>query len=493
MNAFQDLIAIALLGSARANRPVQLPAPFGEILEPSSSPENVLLRSASVMGLAARAGYVPIRSTDPLADPAPEEQCRQIKAPETIALLSELVEEEHPLLLEEIFRALNGKSFCLPPRMLPRVLAICRSQPVLHQPLQQVLGQRGRWLAQQNSQWSYAIGAQQFSDNTESWEEGTLQDRVSFLRQLRKHDPLLAASLLSKTFSSETARDRAELLAVLAENLSASDTTFLEALWQKDRAKEVRQLAAKLLSRLSNNDFTQRVTAIMAELVKEERRMLSRTISISPPTEFSLELKELTVEEKPPAHRKSGERAWWLEQLISVTPLSWWQEHLRRTPQEIVAAAESSEWKEPVLAGLRMAVSQQPGEIEWVLALLKTATPAEALHHLKDLPQEEAELHFLGLLKESQDAGLAAEILEAIPGTLSLPLWSVVKEQLGRWLAQEDWRFRGALTELAVKLPRQALQEEISWPDLPLYNEAFTTFSRIQTQRKLLHQWIAEQ
>ena len=120
-----------------------------------------------------------------------------------------------------------------------------------------LLGERGRWLAAQNPEWSWVTGTSGEGDNV--WETGDRAARLAYLRKVRETQPGRARELLISTWKVEPAEDRAAFIAVLETGLSQDDEAFLEAALD-DKRKEVRRKAAALLARIPGSALVTRMT-----------------------------------------------------------------------------------------------------------------------------------------------------------------------------------------------------------------------------------------
>lgn len=491
MSAWNELTPTALLGMARGPASVHLPGEFEELLAGTAG-EVRLLRAAGVLGVAQAAAQLPPIASTPAPEPSPAEELGVVSRDDFAALLSRLFEGGPALLVAEACALLANASLCLPPRLLPRALELGSMTVSLRQPLRRVLGKRGAWLAAQNPDWKFALLAGAEAADRRLWDEGDAAQRASFLARLRQSDPAEARQLLEKTFESETARDRAVLLPALGKNLAVADEAFLAAVLSGDRSKEVRQAAAILLSRLPASAFAGRMAARLEPCIRSERRLLRTVKVIEPPQSFSPDWKADAFEEKPPAGLEIGERGWWLLQLVGVTPLTWWEEHLKMDPADILSLAAKSEWKDALLAGFRAAIGNQPGHHRWTLAVLKQGgfPHQEAVALAITLPPPEACAAFERILAETEDSSIGVLVIESAKFPWSVPLWNVAKANLPRWLAQKDWRFRSAITTLACRIPPEALHDDLALPEIPLFAGEFAEFSRITEQRRALYRML---
>ncbi|MDG4594621.1 MAG: DUF5691 domain-containing protein [Candidatus Contendobacter sp.] len=491
MNPWTDLTSAALLGAGRGLATIQLPGRLNELLAGSDA-EDRLLRAAGVLATAQAAATTAIRSAETAPSPAPLETATPVTEPELTALLARVLEEARAPLLVEACRLLAGAARCLPPRLLPRALELGRKSSALRAPLRRALGQRGAWLAGQNPDWNYAVLAGVEPAEQRLWDEGDIDQRAAFLRRLRADDPAEARRLLETAFPSEPARHRALLLPCLGERLGPDDEPFLAATLASDRSKEVRLAAAALLARLPASAFARRMVARLEPCVRGEKKLLRTVTVIEPPETFAPEWKADALEEQPPASVKLGARAWWLAQIIGYAPLGWWEEKLQSTPAGVLALAAKSEWKAALLAGFRAAIGYQPDHAAWTLAVLERGgfPPQKAVELALMLEPAAADAALQCLLAATDDATLAARIIEAADFGWGLALWRVAQQRLPRWLAQQDWRFRSALALLACRIPPAVLSEEMTWPEPSLFADAIADFSHVLEQRRMLYRCL---
>ena len=491
MTLWKELTATALLGAGRGVPPIRLPGRLDALLVDAEA-EHRLLRAAGILALVDRAASTVGPSAEPEPAPAPPEVAAVVTEPELTAVLARMVEEESFPLLIESCRLLAEAGRCLPPRLLPAALELGRRSLALREPLRAALGQRGAWLAAQNPDWAFAALAGVEPVEPRLWDEGDADQRAAFLRRTRAADPAAARRLLEQAFPGDNVRTRAALLPVLAERLGPEDEPFLAAVLANDRGKEVRQIAAVLLSRLPASAFARRMTARLDLCIRGERKILRTVTVIEPPDAFGPDWKDDALVEQPPTGVKMGERAWWLRQMVGYAPLGWWEEKLALDPARILALAAKSEWKAALLAGFRAAIGQQPGHPAWVLALLERGGFAhqDAVELALTLAPVEAAAALQRLLAETDDAGLAARIIETADFPWSPALWQTARGKLPRWLAQRDGRLRAALPLLALRVPPSVLADEAIGPDLAPLADALAGFSAALDQRRVLYRCL---
>ncbi|MBG0830996.1 hypothetical protein HS041_24870 [Planomonospora sp. ID67723] len=373
MTAWEDLVSTALVGTDR--RP--LPAGPGD-------PAAELLERAAVQTVRARAGQR-LRAGRPLDVAPPEEQPALPRAAGD--RLARILGGERPRLLAEWLQTAAGRGYRLSPHLLPELLDHAARDRSIRPHLGVLAGRRGRWLAGLNPTWSFlSQEATAAGPRPEVWELGTSGDRRAHLAALRAADPAAARELLATTWEKESPEDRAAFLELFAEGLSLDDEPFLEAALD-DRRREVRHEAADLLTRLPDSRLGRR----MAERVADRFTVLGGKILVNPPSACDAAMERDGVRAKPP--QGTGEKSWWLQQIVARTPLGVWSELLGRPPRELVRM-KITDWGREVLAGwVRAAVLQ--GDPEWARELFASDPLADLLAVLPRDEQESAAAAFV--------------------------------------------------------------------------------------------------
>lgn len=340
-----------------------------------ASPPARLLGLAAALPLYARVGRTPNRDTEDPPPPCPADEHRE--CPEAAAVrLRTLLDEHYGELLPEWLERLKAAGYRLPAGTLVEVLERGRRSSELRRAIMAVLGRRGHWIAAQNEAWEYAA-----SDAMETgaeagtvWQVGSRADRIAVLESLRGTDPGQGRALLESTWATEKAEDRAEFLETFERGLGAEDETFLEAALE-DRSKLVRRVAAVLLSRLPGSRYGAR----MAERARGVASWVGRfrkKLAVEPPSACDAAMSRDGIEPKPPSG--TGERAWWLRQLVALTPLRTWVELLGEKPDELVRAGHGSGWPKELWTGWAEAAVRQRDE-SWACALLSEPPKAQEL------------------------------------------------------------------------------------------------------------------
>lgn len=317
--------------------------------------EQKILQAA---GVAAWAKQVAQRAPqDHLAlPPASSENVGHPASPNLAACLSRILQEDLQACLPLWLQAASQRSISAPAICLPRLLDLGRQNVLLRPMLAHVLDQRGRWLAQMQSNWKWLlqdVSGEQVQERW--WQEGNLEQRIAFLQAQRAQDAAQAREMLQLALPSEKASTRASLLVCLAVNLSQDDEALLEALLD-DKAKAVRQAAQQLLARLPKSRWRQRMRARahacvqwraaapaasaasasgwlerMTQGVKslvgvagESNMSAAPQLFVELPQQYDAQMQRDGIDEKPPMG--VGERGWWLQQILASLPLQEWSE-----------------------------------------------------------------------------------------------------------------------------------------------------------------------
>ncbi|MFI6480734.1 DUF5691 domain-containing protein [Nonomuraea sp. NPDC050663] len=440
MTPWEELVSAALVGTDR--RPYS----------------GDLLADAAVEVVRQRAGRRP--GPRPEGRAAPQESQEKVGRAAADRLAA-ILAGEHPRLLPEWLELAAAGGRRVPPHQLPELLDKGQRDRSIREHLGVLAGQRGRWLAGRNPAWAYLLE----EPTGEAWELGGSADRRAHLKALRAADPGEARRLLESTWEQETPDDRAAFLELFDTGLSLADEPFLEAALD-DRRREVRQQAANLLAKLPGSALAAR----MAERVRQCVTVGRSEIVVIPPLECDRVMERDGVRAKPPAG--TGERAWWMQQLIARAPLSIWT----HPPEEIVAK-RISDWETEVRLGwVRAAILQR--DPAWARAMFAWDPIADLLVALPPLEQQAlaaafAERHdldnqlimVLGGVAPPWQAGLAVAVLNKIVKTATLQPWNL--GELSRIAAE---RIDPALHEVAAGVPevagvlrfRAKMREELS-------------------------------
>jgi hypothetical protein len=338
-----------------------------------------------------------------------------------------------------------------------------------------ILGQRGRWLAGLNPDWSFAAEASLDALQDEAklaalWQTGTRNGRMFLLETLRAERPAIARTLIESTWTSEKADDRAAFVEALALGLGPDDEPFLEAALD-DRSKEVRATAAKLLARLPASRLARRMAERALGLLRHTGGLLPR-LDVQLPEACDKAMERDGIAPRPP--HGVGERAWWLAEIVRRTPPAAWSDAWGLGPAAILGTRVAKEWRAPLISAWSAAAIGYRDRA-WVVALSELAVrepdDAPLAELLALLPSEQREPLLVRLLETRRHlAGghPALPALAASDGIWGVTLARAVIAALARrfsrgatYAPREDWPLRSALEAFGRAIPVALIEEAL--------------------------------
>lgn len=296
----------------------------------NKSKEALLLQIAAIQGVQKKAGFIPATFNMPLPITAPTETLPIIPQ-NAIARLSQLLvtSPEGGAIISELLNLIAQKGFCVNPSVLPYLLNWAEKRKELHPTIAQVIGERGRWLAQQNPQWDFIQNTQ--TNLAIDWQTATLAQRLPYIIHLRQTQPQQATQLLQSTWNEENAEAAKAFLEPMNINLSANDEAFLATI-STDKRKTIRTLALDLLAQIPQSTYQTNLSAYVDTLITVSKSWLMPTkINLQLPT-LNPQLQQLGVEEKTKLV-SGNERINWLAQLIVRLHPNYWTQKIGDIPQ----------------------------------------------------------------------------------------------------------------------------------------------------------------
>lgn len=349
---WDDTVATLLVGTER---------------RPDAS-EADLLRAVATEETRRRAG-VPIQRVDHTFVPAPPEsrpECSQ-KASQLLelALLEQFGKGTRVELARVWVQRCDQASRIADRRLVPTLLDLGTQHEDLRDGVASVVGERGRWMASMSERWTWAIGSTDMAVDADA----PLPVIAESLRRQRRTDPAAGREMVIAAALGLSAADRAELYGALAVSLTAEDEPLLETLLD-ERSKKIRAVAASLLSRLPDSALSQRMIVRLEPLIEKKR--LGTKFGVELPDSLDGEAARDGIEEKPPSG--IGRHAWWLEQIVALTPMQWWEDALGAYPSTLAHKAPTQEvWR----GWLTAAIRQHDGR--WAAALFDAHPTRELL------------------------------------------------------------------------------------------------------------------
>ncbi len=352
----RGLLASAMIGTDRAG-------------SGTAGTENVLTQSA-MLGMQVRAGWRP--STVSARFSLCPADTRLVAPPAASATLQHLMANPDGDLIEEWAELANARRLRVEDATVPVVLDWWSRQPHRSEAVFAVLGARGEWLASLNAAWRKPVAGSHVPTNVDDiWQTGTTPDRMALLLTVRRHDPGRALLLIQSTWATDGAEERRRFLEALIEKAWMADEPFLEAALG-DKSKVVRRQAARVLGQLLGSRLRARMTERARTIIGvESKRSLVRRVTrigLAPPKEFVKEWERDGIEEK--AASAEGPRAWWMQQILSVTDLALWTELSGMDPAGVVAAIRGDDFAKPAMTALVEAARAEKNSA-WAIAITR--------------------------------------------------------------------------------------------------------------------------
>jgi hypothetical protein len=384
INAWARLLSVATLGTRRAPVNETTLWPTAELAPAGAdgSIELKFLRAAAAQRVYDMAGTRSTpQATGEAHAPVLVDRTRLVCEAAAMRLLR-MMRGQHPELIAEWAKLALDAHRQLPPQLVP--LAFQYLKPADAHRFGDLLGATGQWLACMNPDWKIALTVE--APSHERWLSGTFEERRAELLGMRKHDPATAREWLQETWAKDPPDEREAFLSSLVHGLSLADEPFLEAALD-DKRKPVRQAAVQLLASMPDSQLSHRHRSRLDALVDAEQKKgliakLSKPklkLTVTLPEAIDKAAQRDGVDVKPPAHRKIGERAFWLSQIVALAPLSYWSARFQCDAATFVAAVMECDYAGELLPALSDAARRDP-ERDWLLAL------TEAWLASKDVP-----------------------------------------------------------------------------------------------------------
>ncbi len=408
MNSWETCVATALIGVNRQLPNINPPHPATESYHAqlqAQPPGTQLLSIASLLSAYQKAGHQLATGQSQLAPAAPQDlpPCEDRAADYCQAVLVERGTTQSRQLLPELLELLGQANRSVPYQLLPALLDWGHSEPVLRSAILPILGNRGRWLADQNPRWAYGRAAGDMPNDLaarqEQWENGHLNERLAALQAWRREQPNEARQALGQCWNQEKAGDRQSYLAVLEIGLSQEDEEFLEKALS-DRAVGVRQKAASLLGQFPSR-YRRRIGQIAVQWLHIEAGEQGCRAQVTLPKTVQPEWLEEGLSDQPPQDSLlvTDVPSWLLLQVLISTDLYRWGTDLDVTPESLIRAVLNLRHHNVLILSGWVTAAIQQQRLDWMRALLDAGgnllPEADLLKLLAALPNNKEREHYL--------------------------------------------------------------------------------------------------
>lgn len=413
MNIWQDLMKFSLIGTERQTAPLTADGelqPYiaqlysNNTVANDNTREQAFLTAAALVTQYRLAGYQPETFNGVLPEADTSEALPLLSFLAINQLQRLLNDNELKVILPEWLN-LAAKTECrVPYRLIPSLLDLAAGNRKLRPAITALISKRGVWLAKQHSEWHKLLV--QTAQDASIWEEGNAAEREEYLKQLRTEDPEQARKLLQAVWKQEPAATRQAFLMVLQHGLSDADEAFLNDCLN-DRSKSVKLSVANLLARLPNSAYSLRQKQRLSACVQLEKGLLKKTLMVTPPEQYDATWQLDGIEEKAPQGK--GQKAFWLEQLLSSVPPSYWSETWQLSPEAIFDLLKKHEWRDSLIKAWRVALQNHP-DGAWAKTFLLHLDLNDS-DLWKTLNPEQAEQLATQLLTQTHDKNLGKILL----------------------------------------------------------------------------------
>lgn len=422
---WQELVKIALMGTERAQLSDEVKealAPKGVL--PGNDEARMVLEGAAYFAMMHKSGAEPPLWAGSIPPPAPAELPENSCSPEAVQCLHRILDDTYPLALDEFIHLLKVNDKHLPSELLPDLLDQSRQSPELWEKLRGCLGDKGRWLLQQNPDWQFLLP----QPDPSLWDTGNRDQRKALLKNLRLRQPAEARALLESTWSTEEVNSRIAFLKILDTGLSEADEAFLE-ICLDDRRKEVRQLAVSLLIKIPGSALVDRQYQRTIALFQEKKKGKKIKLEINLPEDLTKEMIRDGIDPRNQWYQ-GGVKASRLGQMVAAIAPARWEKHFKRSPEEVLDIFLHSNWDQLLFTATSMATALHRDE-NWMAAILRFWI---AHHHHPDWQNIDLQ-HLIPAIPAELFNQIAIEGLQKEPNLLenSAPIGILLKELFHPW------------------------------------------------------------
>lgn len=242
--------------------------------------------------------------------------------------LKSILNGTYAAAFQEFLSLLKQHKFVLPMAEMPNLLNQALKNKQFWKDIRPLIGEKGKWLAEQHPEWKKLLGAAPIQANWQSIKDELKQ--LQAFKQKRRQQAAQALSELVALWPEMAYKKQAKFLAALRIELSMADEDFLESCLLHTR-KEVRLEAANILYKLPDAKLVQRLFGYASSCVALKGASLVIDLPDQPP-------KATQKEGIYPKGSKypGGLSLSWLYQMLERIPLVYWQTHWQVDSSKVV-------------------------------------------------------------------------------------------------------------------------------------------------------------
>jgi hypothetical protein len=153
---WQDLIKTSLIGTDKCTPSVSTLEKLNEMGVKAEDVSEIVLTGAGMLCLMRKGGY-PLSDFKGMLPELCESETALICSSKSVSHLKAILDGDYEEALEEFLSLLKTHNAVLPAQFLPKLFHYCRGNRVLWAMVEPVIGQKGKWLLQQNEDWSHLL------------------------------------------------------------------------------------------------------------------------------------------------------------------------------------------------------------------------------------------------------------------------------------------------------------------------------------------------
>ncbi len=447
MGAWEYILNTAMLGTDKrgAAKP-DFPGELAEALDiienaPERDKETRFLNSAAIAFNYRQCGFVPLKKPE-INTAAALPETRLYCNERASAVLRNILEENNAALLETWLLQCDQHQQIVTPAVLPELLDKAAQNASLQPAVVNCSGNRGAWLSQFNSAWTYFSQA----SDEEIWQTGKPEDRVKVLKKLRQTVPGTAREWLQQTWDQENAAARAELLKCLNINAGPEDLPWLETLLA-EKGQKARDEVMGLLKKIPGSSIIRQYEELLSQSVtlKKEKALLGMmnkiAIQIKLPAIIDESIFKSGIEKLSGPKSAFSDEQFIIYQVINFVPPSFWERRFEASPQQVVEYFEK--YASFMLPALGLAVSHF-NERHWAPYFLHH----EGFHidFINMLPQGEGDKYLLRFMRKEGKEIIHYALLSGNEWGLELALTAL------HIMADHPYEYNGAFFGKHIRL-----------------------------------------